>query len=753
MLTSPPRTPVRAAATDAPAETVVNTRKLAELERALLDAHSRPKVGDPPVHDWPPSVAVRQVKEQPTRGQPSELIEFAIAAKDLGSALAQEPTACKPIAILLLSEEPWKVLGYTEWQADTDQPAFDTVVLVDAAVLPGGPSASLYLQVRHVDDPYWDALQADAPEAMQQMRLLGRATFKMSQALEAPRAAAGSSGRLELNLYRPAGDARGGREALSGVATLRVRSAASWAPNRLVEPHASCNFLFSLTEAERAERELRVCEHLLPCAYGRAVPCAVLAMLCADAELNAEITAPPATPHGAAEPRLGELWALQDARGWAQLARWLHAQLHGAQASRASGFKPSARKKERPLAAVPANLCLNLLEVQRRGAGGTHAVYPTVSVGAAAAHPLGFTEGGAAGLAERLRQSGRDPGRRAATAELAHAYACRSAVVMAQGYATLAAAFALTCQTHAARRNRQFFVQIQRCGFLLQAESLLSTRGDDWGMLQDLHEAWGYLGQVQLMLAPEVQESAEGVQLRGGRHCPTLCFAPSELGFADARAAEELGLQSGHAVAVVAVLATQGINEEQAVANFLRTNTHEQHQLNLAALAALAEYQRACSALAQQGLQNGVAAGMGHLSPAAPPPASPASGRAHRQQQLLSQARQLLEAPPAAKNVAFLQTVALLTRVLSGGRVTMCKSGKDRTSMAVTLEHGALLQEHGMAPAQCARAVHTMRRRGVRRENVRLNTQRRLYAFNMVQRMALPEAYHPPEGSAAGGKG
>jgi hypothetical protein len=150
---------------------------------------------------------------------------------------------------------------------------------------------------------------------------------------------------------------------------------------------------------------------------------------------------------------------------------------------------------------------------------------------------------------------------------------------------------------------------------------------------------------------------------------------------------------------------------------------------------------------------------------------------------VLAQARQLLEAPPAAKNVAFLQarprrtsplgpaapaphpwrsrltsttalqTVALLTRVLSGGRVTMCKSGKDRTSMAVTLEHGALLQEHGMAPAQCARAVHTMRRRGVRRENVRLNTQRRLYAFNMVQRMALPEAYHPPEGSAAGGKG
>ena len=92
-----------------------------------------------------------------------------------------------------------------------------------------------------------------------------------------------------------------------------------------------------------------------------------------------------------------------------------------------------------------------------------------------------------------------------------------------------------------------------------------------------------------------------------------------------------------------------------------------------------------------------------------------------------------------------------------------------------------------MAHAQLARAVHTMRRRGVRRENVRLNTEltpslantdlglhpcayniqsaplnasqvrlnteRRLYAFNWVQQQALPEGYSPPEGSASGGKG
>ena len=36
---------------------------------------------------------------------------------------------------------------------------------------------------------------------------------------------------------------------------------------------------------------------------------------------------------------------------------------------------------------------------------------------------------------------------------------------------------------------------------------------------------------------------------------------------------------------------------------------------------------------------------------------------------------------------------------------------------------------------------------------VRLNTDKRLYAFNWMQQQALPEGYVPPKGSAAGGKG
>jgi hypothetical protein len=92
---------------------VQNTRALAELEQALTDTHTKP-TGDPHVHDWPQTAALKLVKER-SRGQPSELLEFSVSVKGLGGAQGASPP-CNPIAVLLSSEEPWKVLGYTEWQ-------------------------------------------------------------------------------------------------------------------------------------------------------------------------------------------------------------------------------------------------------------------------------------------------------------------------------------------------------------------------------------------------------------------------------------------------------------------------------------------------------------------------------------------------------------------------------------------------------------------------------------------------------------
>ena len=49
---------------------------------------------------------------------------------------------------------------------------------------------------------------------------------------------------------------------------------------------------------------------------------------------------------------------------------------------------------------------------------------------------------------------------------------------------------------------------------------------------------------------------------------------------------------------------------------------------------------------------------------------------------------------PSPKQYILLQRAEKLTAALGGLRVTMCKSAKDRTSMAVTLEQMSHVQDH-----------------------------------------------------------
>ena len=111
-----------------------------------------------------------------------------------------------------------------------------------------------------------------------------------------------------------------------------------------------------------------------------------------------------------------------------------------------------------------------------------------------------------------------------------------------------------------------------------------------------------------------------------------------------------------------------------------------------------------------------------------------------------------------------------LSRVLNAARVTSCKSAKDRTSMAVTLEQANILvKEYNMEQSVFQQALDSMRRwgkgfacafvsiltscllflcsQGTRLQNCMKNVGHPLYAFNVIQVTALPRNFRPPDGT------
>ena len=188
-------------------------------------------------------------------------------------------------------------------------------------------------------------------------------------------------------------------------------------------------------------------------------------------------------------------------------------------------------------------------------------------------------------------------------------------------------------------------------------------------------------------------------------------------------------IQEGGLIDVVPVLFTQGINEMQTVSNLMR-KAGIQQDINEVSLKRLQRYVRK------------------YLSVRSGWPNYDWGASVEDIYALLSSVSRTVSLGKTSKSTGLLQKAADLVRLLGGGRVTCCKSAKDRTSMSSTLENARILST--VAHVSDTRAsASLMRYYGVRRTNAMLNSGSGSYAFNFVQRAFLPRAYKPPKGSTA----
>ncbi|KAM8969696.1 inositol polyphosphate 4-phosphatase type II isoform 2-T3 [Sarcophilus harrisii] len=296
----------------------------------------------------------------------------------------------------------------------------------------------------------------------------------------------------------------------------------------------------------------------------------------------------------------------------------------------------------------------------------------------------------------------------------------RRDVVFSQALAGLVCGFVM--KLHSSLNDPDFLQQLHMVGLVVQFEGLLSTYSEEIGMLEDMAVGISDLGKVAFKITEAKSNDFLPVITGRREHYVIEVKLP-------ARMFELLPpeIKEGKLLHVYPVLFNVGINEQQTLAERFG-DVSLQESINQENFGLLKEY---CQLFTEK---------------------MPPECLSHFQEQndlkgLLENLYQNVQAKKR-KNVEIVWLAATICRKLHGIRITCCKSAKDRTSMSVTLEQCAILRdEHQLHKDFFIRALDCMRREGCRIENVLKNIKCRKYAFNMLQLMAFPKYYRPPEGT------
>ncbi|XP_069374654.1 type II inositol 3,4-bisphosphate 4-phosphatase-like isoform X2 [Paralichthys olivaceus] len=294
----------------------------------------------------------------------------------------------------------------------------------------------------------------------------------------------------------------------------------------------------------------------------------------------------------------------------------------------------------------------------------------------------------------------------------------RRHAVFSQALAALVCGF--TLKLNVALEHPDVLKQLHSVGILAQFESLLSTYGDELGMLEDMEVGVSDLSQVAFTVTEANTEQPDDLlpTLSGtwGSFVVEVPVTPEMFSLLPQE------LKEGSLIRVHPVLFNIGINQQQSLAERFGDSSL-QDTVNQQNCERVRLY---CDTLKEQ-LPH--MAGVESLS------------------DLLSSLDRSIDTRKR-KNVEVLWIAATVCRTVNGVRLTSCKSAKDRTAMSVTLEQCVLLrQRHTLSQQHFNTALDCMRRDGCRMENVLKNVGSRKFAFSSVQLLTFPKLYRPPDGS------
>lgn len=338
--------------------------------------------------------------------------------------------------------------------------------------------------------------------------------------------------------------------------------------------------------------------------------------------------------------------------------------------------------------------------------------------------------------------------------------------------------------------------------FLLPVESFLSTQGHEMGMIEDLEAAVLWLSSVKIRLvtsyncnksttrgvfvglcddvcirrhdktgrlvvdlemnreeialikkvltgrsAPAVSlehvtvstdqsgaivGNSDGVIVQEKASLPSSLPSSASVGHTAESAKQGDSLEVLTEFGLTGVVFTCGVNEMQSLVNLSGgKEAHKQNEINLESFQRLSKY-----------LMLSAKAPSGHNSQ------HHDKLRVHNIE--LKVTLDAAQASPHVKTPGVLIKSAKVCREVCGTVGILCKSGKDRTSMGVTLEQSCMLAGKDDPVLYGQGSTRVMRKYGVRRMNVYANTGQGNYAFNSFQQGLLPKCYRPPGGTFGG---